>query len=103
MRKKANPWKTGLVATSGLAVAVFASSLLWQGGYPEWSFLLSFSAVWILVSLTWANVDYTEDSGTLLARVVDHNFNQVHKRLEYLEKELDRLHRQSPAALRKAS
>jgi hypothetical protein len=103
MRKKVNPWQVGLLATSALAAAVFAASLLWQQGHPEWAFVLSFSAVWALLSIVWANVDFTEDSGTLLARVVDHNFHHVHDRLEFLEQELDRLNRQVPQDFRKAS
>lgn len=103
MRKKASPWKKGLLATSAMAATLFAASLLWQNGHPEWSFVLAFSAVWVLISISWSNVDYTEESGSLLASIVDHNFNQMHDRLEYLENELERLRAQAGEPLRKAS
>lgn len=103
MLKKTGPWQSGLLATSALAAALFASSLLWQQGLPEWAFLLAFAAVWALLSIAWANADYTEQSGTILARIVDHNFDRMHERLEYLESELERLRRQQPEPVRKAS
>lgn len=91
MLKKVNPWQNGLLATSALAAIFFASSLLWQQGYAQWAFVLAFSAIWALISISWSNVDYAEESGTILAGIVDNNFNQVHERLVQLEKELEGL------------
>ena len=96
MRKKVNPWQNGLLATSALAAVLFSSTLLWQQGHPEWAFLLAFSATWVLISISWSSVDYTEESGTILARMVDHNFNHVHERLEELERELEGLREKAP-------
>ena len=102
MRKKVSPWQIGMLATSALAAAFFASSILWQQGHPQWAFLLAFAAVWALISIAWANADYTEKSGAILARIVDHNFDRMHERVEYLESELERLqHLAEP--VRKAS
>jgi DNA-binding transcriptional MocR family regulator len=41
-----------------------------------------------LLSISWSNVDFTEKSGAILARVMDHNFNRMHEQIERLEKEL---------------
>lgn len=84
-------WHSSLLATSGLAAAFFAASLLWQQGLAEWGFLLGFAAVWALVALSWSNVAFTERSGVLLARIVDRNFEQMHERVLELEKEIEEL------------
>ena len=88
---KPNPWQSALLATSGLSAIFVATSLLWQAGYPQWGFLLSFAAVWALLSISWSNVDFTEESGTLLADIVDHNFTQLHERVADLEAQLQNL------------
>ena len=103
MQKKMKAWQSGLLATAALAATFFAATLLWQQGQPQWAFLLAFAAVWVLVSISWANVDFSERSGTLLARVVDHNFEQMHERLEELEKEVEQLRAERPEKLRRAS
>ena len=54
MQKKMNAWQSGLLASSALAATLFAASLLWQQGQPQWAFLLAFAAVWILISISWA-------------------------------------------------
>lgn len=103
MLKKINPWQNGLLATSALAAIFFASSLLWQQGHAQWAFVLAFSAIWILISISWSNIDYTEESGTILARIVDHNFDHVHERLEQLEKELEVLREKASEGYKKPS
>ncbi len=103
MQKRMNAWQSGLLATSALAATFFAASLLWQQGHPQWAFVLAFAAVWVLISVSWASVDYAEKSGTMLARIVDHNFDDMHERVAYLEKELERLREEAPARVRKAS
>ena len=103
MQRRMNAWQSALLATSALAATFFAASLVWQQGHPQWAFLLAFAAVWVLISISWASIDFSEKSGTLLARIVDHNFDRVHERLEYLENELDRLREETPDWVRKAS
>jgi len=103
MQKRMNAWQSGLLATSALAATLFASSQLWHQGHPQWAFLLAFAAVWALISISWASIDFSEKSGTMLAHVVDHNFEGMHERLEYLEKELERLGEDLPEWVRKAS
>lgn len=103
MKNKANPWQNGLLATSALAAVFFSSTLLWQQGYPQWAFLLVFSATWALISISWSNVEYTEESGSILARIVDQNFNQVHERLEQLEAELEVLQEKTPGGDRQSN
>lgn len=103
MQKRMNAWQSGLLATSALAATLFASSQLWHQGHPEWAFVLAFAAVWALISISWANIDFSEKSGTMLAQVVDHNFEGMHERLKFLEKELERLGEELPEWVRKAS
>lgn len=103
MTRKANPWHTGLLATSGLAATLFCASLLWQQGLPQWAFVLGFAAVWALISISWSNVDFAERSGTVLAGIVDHNFVQMHERLLELEREVEELRAASEPGLRGAS
>ena len=102
-RKKSNAWKSGLLATSGLAATFFAAKLLWLQGYPEWAFVLAFAAVWALISISWSNIDYAEESGCILARIVDRNFDHVYDRLEHLENEVEQLKARLDRPFRKAS
>ena len=102
-RKRLQTWQSALLATSGLAALLFASAQLWQLGYPQWAFVLAFTATWALITISWSNVEYTENSGSILARIMDHNFNQLHDRVEELEKELERLRAELPGFGRKAS
>lgn len=103
MTRKANAWTSGLLATSGLAAVLFSATLLWQDGHPQWAFLLSFTAVWALISVSWSNVDFAERSGTVLARIVDHNFGQMHERMLELEQEVQELRTVVDQPYRKAS
>lgn len=70
---------------------MLAATLLWKSGYPEWAFVLSFTSIWVLLSISWSNIDFTEHSGSILANIMDHNFDQMHDRIEQLEEELSRL------------
>jgi len=87
--KNKQPWRDALIATTGLALFVMASTMLWSSGHPEWAFALLFAATWTLLFISWSNIDFTDKSGTLLARIVDHNFQHIHERIEQLEKELE--------------
>lgn len=89
--KRKQPWRDALIATTGLSVFILAATLLWNSGYPEWAFALSFLSVWVLISISWSNIDFTEQSGTILARIMDKNFLQMHDRIEQLEEEISRL------------
>jgi len=81
-------WRRGLIAATGLSLFAFLASQLWTAGYPEWAFMLFFFAVWALISLSWSNDEFIQESACTLARIVDHNFDRVHERLEQLEHEL---------------
>lgn len=96
-------WQSSLLATSGLAAAFFAASLLWQQGLAEWGFLLGFAAAWALVALSWSSVAYTERSGVLLAQIMDRNFEQMHERVVELEQEVEFLRGELSAPYRRAS
>ena len=89
--KRKQPWRDALIATTGLSVFMLAATLLWNSGYQEWAFALSFLSVWVLISISWSNIDFTEQSGTILARIMDNNFDQMQRRIEQLEEELSRL------------
>ena len=82
------PWRDALIATTGLSVFILASTMLWSSGHPEWAFALAFVAIWLLLSISWSNIDFTEESGSILARIVDHNFHQMNERIEQLEQDL---------------
>jgi len=86
--KRKQAWKNALIATTGLSVFFVVSTQLWLSGFEEWAFLLLFMAVWGLISLSWSNVDFTEESGTILAGIMDHNFRDMGERIEELEQEL---------------
>jgi len=82
------PWRDALIATTGFSVFILASTMLWGSGHPEWAFALAFVAIWLLISISWSNIDFTEESGSILARIVDHNFHQMYERIEQLEQDL---------------
>jgi len=86
--KSKAPWRDALIASTGLSVFVLAASVLWSSGHHEWAFVLVFAATWLLLSISWSNIDFTEQSGAILASVVDHNFDRMHQQIERLENEL---------------
>jgi hypothetical protein len=86
--KRKQPWRDALIATTGLSVFLMAASMLWSSGHQEWAFVVMFTAVWTLLSISWSNIDFTEKSGAILANVMDHNFNRIHEQIEQLEKDL---------------
>jgi hypothetical protein len=89
--QKQNPWQAGLITATALSLVTFCAALLNQTGYAEWAFLLMFAAIWCLVSLFWANDSFNEESGFLLAGVMDENMSYVHQRLGQLESELEKM------------
>ena len=89
--KRKQPWRDALIASTGLSVFFLAASMLWSAGHPEWAFLLVFSAIWLLLSISWSNIDFTEKSGAIMASVMDHNFQRMHEQLEQLQQELEQL------------
>ena len=91
LQNTTHPWRNGLVVTTGLSLFTVLASLLWSAGHAEWAFVLAFLTVWLLISLFWSNDEFNEESGSILARIVDHNFDQMHERLEQLEQELDQV------------
>lgn len=86
-----HPWRNGLIVTTGLSLFTVLATILWNAGHAEWAFVLAFLVIWLLISLFWSNDEFNEKSGSILARIVDHNFDQMHERLEQLEQELDAL------------
>lgn len=86
-----HPWRDAFVASTGLSIFAFAASVLWSTGRHEWAFVLAFAAIWILLSISWSNIDFTEKSGTILASVMDHNFDKLHERIEQLEREIEEM------------
>lgn len=89
--KQKHPWRDALIATTGLSIFVMAATLLWDAGHAQWAFAVAFSSIWVLISISWSNIDFTEQSGTILARIVDRNFAQMSDRIEQLEEKLSRL------------
>lgn len=103
MKRKPGPWQRSLLATCALSAAFVAASLLWQSGNPQWAFVVVFATTWVTLSIAWSDVDYTEQSGIQLAQIVDHNFDQLHDRLNELEQQLEALRRQRRAPERRVS
>lgn len=89
--KHKQPWRDALIATTGYSALLFLSSLLWSSGNQEWAFILAFFSTWILLAISWSNIDFTEKSGSLLAEIMDHNFEHTDQRIAQLEKSLGRL------------
>jgi len=85
------PWRDALIATTGISAIMFVASLLWNSGNPQWAFIIAFVGVWLLLSISWSNIDFTEKSGTILADVMDHNFDHIDQRVEQLEKTIAEL------------
>ncbi len=83
-----HPWRNGLIVTTGLSLFTVLASILWGAGHAEWAFVLAFFTIWLLTSLFWSNDEFNEESGSILARIVDHNFDQLHDRMEQLEQVL---------------
>ncbi len=95
-QQRMRPWRNALAATTGLAVFFILASSLWQSGYPEWAFLLFFLAVWVLISISWSNIRFAEESGCILAGIVDDNLENLHHEIERLERELQELRARLP-------
>ena len=89
--RRMRPWRNALMATTGLAVFFIFASSLWQSGHHEWAFLLFFLAVWVLISISWSNIRFAEESGTILAGIVDRNFESLQRKVERLEEQLEKL------------
>lgn len=88
--RRKRPWRNALIATTWLSVMFVLATLVWNSGHAQWAFLLGFVAVWLLLSVSWSNVHFTEESSSILAKIVDQNFTQMHERVERLERELAR-------------
>ena len=87
-RKLRTPWRDGLIIATGLSALAFAASLLWQSGQAEWGFVLMFGTTWLLISLLLINDGFNEESGLMLARLLDHNVDHLLARVDHLEKAL---------------
>ena len=96
--KTKRPWRDALIATTALSVLFVACTLLWRADHPEWAFLLGFAAVWALITISWSNVEFAEQSGTILARIVDHNFENLQLKIEALESQVAELRDRSGAS-----
>ena len=68
-----------------LSVLVFAGSMLWHAGFPQWGFVLFFGALWLFFTLCLANDRFNEESSLILAQVVDENADELLDRIRQLE------------------
>ena len=101
--KNKRPWLNGLITTTILAVVLTFSGQLWADGRQEWAFAAFFAGAWLLISLFWSNVRYNEESGLILADIIDHNFREISDRIDQLEQHLADTGRQSNPADRNAA
>ena len=83
-----HPWRSGLIISTMLSSLVFCATLLWQAGYAQWAFLLLFVAMWLMISLFLINEEFNEESGLILASVLDDNVDQLLDRIHHLEQKL---------------
>jgi hypothetical protein len=83
--KVQNPWRSGLIIATTLCALFFLASLLWQAGYPHWGFVLLFGSLWLLTGLILSNDGFNEESGLILASVLDENVDFLLDRIETLE------------------
>jgi hypothetical protein len=68
--------------------AYCAGILFWQAGYPQWAFLVLFAVLWLFAGVCLANDRFNEESGLILARVLDENMDQVQERIHRLQEQL---------------
>jgi hypothetical protein len=97
------PWRNGLIATTGLSLFAFFASILWGAGHADWAFVVAFIGLWLLISLIWSSDHFNEESSTVLASIMDHNFEQMHERLEQLEQVLESSGSEPQSATKKAA
>ena len=83
-----HPWKGGLVLATLLSALTVLASLFWQAGYPQWAFLVLFAVLWLFAGVCLANDRFNEESGLILARVLDENMDQVQERIHRLQEQL---------------
>ena len=86
-----HPWRSGLLVATGISSLVFLATLLWQTGHAQWAFLLLFFSLWVLTSLFLANDEFIEESGLILARLLDENVSHLRGRIHQLEARLAEL------------
>ena len=101
--KNKRPWLNGLITTTILAVVLTFSGQLWADGRQEWAFAVFFAGTWLLISIFWSNAHYNEESGLILADIIDHNFREISERIDKLEQRLADTGRQSALADRSAA
>jgi len=97
------PWRNGLIAATGLSLFAFFASILWSAGHADWAFVVAFIGLWLLISLIWSSDYFNEESSTLLAGIMDHNFEQMHERLSQLEQVLERSESEPQSDTKKAA
>ena len=86
-----HPWRSGLLVATGISGLVFLATLLWQTGHAQWAFLLLFASLWVLTSLFLANDEFIEESGLILARLLDEQVSHLLDRIHHLESRLGHL------------
>jgi hypothetical protein len=89
--KVQNPWRSGLIVATTLCALIFLASLLWQAGYQHWAFVLLFCSLWLLTGLFLSNDGFNEESGLILASVLDENVDYLLDRIQKLENTLSNL------------
>lgn len=68
-----------------VSLMAVTGSQLWQAGYQQWAFLLFFATLWVFFTVCLANDRFNEQSGVILARVIDENVDDLLERIRQLE------------------
>lgn len=80
--------RNALLATTAMSVISILATHLWSAGLPQWSFAIAFCAVWGLITFSWSQNHSNEESGMLLAGIMDRNFQQLYRQLDSLEEKI---------------
>ena len=83
--------RNALLATTALPITFVLASSLWSAGHPQWSFAITFCAVWGIITFSWSLNHINQESGMLLETVVERNFEQIYQHLAVLEEKFSLL------------
>jgi len=80
-----HPWSGSLLWSTLLSGLAVAGSMLWHAGFLQWAFVLFFAALWLFFTICLANDRFNEQSGLILARLLDENVEHLLDRIRELE------------------
>jgi hypothetical protein len=94
-----HPWSGGLLWSTLLSGLAVAGSMLWHAGFLQWAFMLFFATLWVFLTVCLANDRFNEQSGLILARLLDENVGHLLDRIRELEETVARMSEPKSQAL----